>query len=305
MPGTLLADDTALVLLASLLAGLAAMALVVAVLPAVTYRRTVSARLEHFVGTPATTEPTRPTTWAARLPAWTLGLRGRAPLGGLGLAAAVGVVLVVALLTRDPLLSLAAAIQATVFATLRGVDVLDARRRLLEAQTLPVILRMAAALRAGASLPQAMEQIAHDGPEPTRAEFRHALDEVAVGRSVDDALEGLARRAGTPDYQALVIALAVQRRVGGNLALVLDQLSEAVRERLELRQEVAALTAQQRYSSWILVLLPFAILAMFGVADPAFLAPLFGTAPGRLLLLGATVLQAVGSWALRWAGRVQ
>lgn len=212
--------------------------------------------------------------------------------------------LAVGLALQDPILGTAAALQAVAFATLWGHDLADRRRRLFVDQTLPTVLRMSASLRAGGSLLQAMQGVAREGLSPTADEFRRALDEVGMGFSLDEALDRLADRIGTEDYAALAISLAVQRRVGGNAALVLDTLAESAQARVELSQQIAVLTAQQRLSSWILVLLPLVVALLFFVADPEFLAPMVSTLPGRLMVLTAAALQAMGSWALRKMGGV-
>jgi tight adherence protein B len=295
-------------LLASLLSALAVFTLVLALAPVVLRRRVLAARLEHFVPPVARPQPApiapptpsrlSPSHLVTAFQAWPAAQQ----LAGVGLVVIGGGVY---LLTEDVLLTLSAAILVVVFAMLWGQDMLAARARLIDAQTLPTILRMAASLRAGATLFQAMELIARDGPAPTCQEFAQAVEEVSLGASIDEALARLARRAGTDLYDALALVLIVQRRVGGNLAQVLDDLAETVRERVELRQEVQAQTAQQRLSAWILVLLPLLILGVFAITDAGLLEPLFTTLTGRILVLGGSLMLAIGAWALRRASRIE
>ncbi len=295
-------------LVAAGLAGLAAVSAAFGVLPAIGRRRLLLARLHSFAGpirADATPERVSARERAAHLaivwrrvePSWLVGREVLlAALAITGIAAQA--------LTHDPILVVAALVQVLVFSTLWGQDLLATRRRLFDQQTLPTMLRLAAALRAGASLLQAIESVARDAPSPTREECGRVLDEVALGTPLDAALDRLVERIGTSDYQALAVVLSVQRRVGGNLALVLDSLAETVRERIELRRQVDTLTAQQRFSTWILVLLPFLIAGVFWLADRSFMEPLVTTTAGKLMVLGGSLMLAVGSWALRWAGRV-
>jgi len=89
------------------------------------------------------------------------------------------------------------------------------------------------------------------------------------------------------------------------MAKVLDDLATAARDRISLRQQVAALSAQQRLSAWVLVLLPYAISLAFFLADRTFLQPLVDDPIGRLMVLAASMLLASGAYALRLAGRVE
>src|SRR5260370_41668499 len=160
------------------------------------------------------------------------------------------------LLTGKPLLTMAATCQVVLFSTLLGQQLLSARRTLLDDQTLPTVMRMAATMRAGGSLGQSIEAISHDGPAPTRDEFGRAVREIKLGTSIDVALDRLATRVGTADYGILAHILTVQRRVGGNLPQVLDGLADTVRSRIDVRRQVASLTAQQRLSPWVVGALP-------------------------------------------------
>jgi tight adherence protein B len=290
----------------SALAGLAVGLVCLAWVPRLARRRQIAARLERVLEAaepkPGTSGPSDAWAWLAsslgRLDAVTL--RARLPY----LVTAL-VTIVTLLLTHDGLLTLAAALQAVSFSLLTGQELGDARRQRLDAQTVPTLLRLSASLRAGASLLQAIEGIARDGLSPTREEFARTVREVGLGSSIDDALRRLGERVNTSDYRALAVLLGVQRRAGGNLALALDQLTQSARERVELRLELAALTSQQRLSSWILVLLPFAIAGVFWLADHSFLTPLVGTLLGRGLILVASLLLAIGSGLLRRVATVE
>jgi tight adherence protein B len=190
------------------------------------------------------------------------------------------------------------------FSILLGQQLLSARRARLDEQTLPTVMRIAATMRAGGSLGQSIEAISQDGPSPTREEFCRAVREIKLGTSIDVALDRLAARVGTADYGILAHVLTIQRRVGGNLPQVLDGLADTIRARIDVRKQVASLTAQQRLSTWILVALPYVVLLLFMFADRSFLQPLFTTEVGQIMLLCAAVLQTVGGYAMRLAGKI-
>lgn len=178
------------------------------------------------------------------------------------------------------------------------------RRQRIENQTLAAMQLLASGLRAGYSVPQAVALVARQSPEPTAAEFSLAAQEIGVGLALADAMRHLAQRTASPDYDLVAIIVRVQHEVGGNLAQILDAVSETVRERFELRRQVAALTAQQRLSSMVLSGLPFALLALLYVMDRSFVAPLFTEFAGRMMLALASLMVLTGWWIMRSIGRV-
>jgi tight adherence protein B len=179
------------------------------------------------------------------------------------------------------------------------------RRALIEAQSLDAMSLLASGLRAGYSVPQAVALVARQSPEPTAAEFGIAAQEIAVGVGLADAITRLARRTANADYALVAIIIRVQHEVGGNLAQILDSVSSTMRERLELRQYVQSLTAQQRLSSMVLTVLPFGLLAFLFVVDRSFVDPLFTEPVGRLMLALAGVMVFVGWTIMRGMGRVE
>ena len=100
------------------------------------------------------------------------------------------------------------------------------------------------ALRSGYSVLQSMEAIAKDAPEPTQTEFRRVVQEVQLGIDMADALEHLLERVESPDLDLVVTAVNIQREVGGNLAEILDVISNTIRERIKLKGEIRVLTSQ-------------------------------------------------------------
>jgi tight adherence protein B len=189
-----------------------------------------------------------------------------------------------------------------------GAYALGARARRLariEAQALDAIALLASGLRAGYSVPQAIALVARHSPDPTAEEFGIAAQEVSVGVTLSEAVRRLAERTDNPDYELVAIIIRVQHEVGGNLAQILDSVGNTVRERFELRRQVTALTAQQRLSSLILTVLPFALLAFLFVMDRSFVDPLVSQPIGRVLLALAGLMVFIGWSVMRSMGRVE
>ena len=124
-------------------------------------------------------------------------------------------------------------------------------------------------LRAGYSVMQAMESVGKEMPVPISAEFARVVQEVQLGITFEQGLTNMLRRIKSDDLDLLVTAINVQREVGGNLAEILDVISHTIRERVRIKGEIRTLTAQGRYSGYVISLLPIALgLVLFCVNKP-------------------------------------
>lgn len=124
-------------------------------------------------------------------------------------------------------------------------------------------------LRSGYSVLQAMEAVAREMPSPISGEFGRVVQEVQIGLPLDQALANMLRRIKSDDLDLVITAVNVQREVGGNLAEILDVISFTIRERVRIKGEVRTLTAQGRYSGYVISLLPIALaLVLFCVNKP-------------------------------------
>jgi len=178
------------------------------------------------------------------------------------------------------------------------------RRERVETQALAAMQLLASGLRAGYSVPQAIALVARESPEPTASEFSLAAQEISVGVGLADAVRHMAQRTANSDYELVSIIVRVQHEVGGNLAQILDSVSETLRERFDLRRQVQSLTAQQQLSSIVLSILPFALLLLLFVMDRQFVAPLFTETAGRIMLALAGLMVFIGWSIMRSIGRV-
>jgi tight adherence protein B len=160
---------------------------------------------------------------------------------------------------------------------------------------------LAGSLQAGYSLPQALDTVVREGEPPMSAEFNRALIESRLGLPVEDALEGIASRMSNRDFSWVVMAIRVQREVGGNLAELLSTVGDTLRERERLRRQVRVLSSEGRLSGWILGLLPVVFATYLVLVRPEYVQVLWTTPLGWLMLITAGVLLTVGAF---WMTRV-
>jgi tight adherence protein B len=174
------------------------------------------------------------------------------------------------------------------------------------AAALPEALQLViGSLRSGFSLMQAIEGMTREGDEQVATEFGRMLAETRLGMELEDALDRLARRTENPDLAWTVLAIRVQREVGGNLAEVLTTTVNTIRERELLRGHVRSLSAEGRLSAWILVALPIIAAGLMFTMRPDYVRPLFTDSRGILMLLVAISLLCVGGIWLTRAVRVE
>ncbi len=163
------------------------------------------------------------------------------------------------------------------------------------AETLQLI---AGGLSAGLSLPQSVDTVVREGSEPMAGELRRVLIEQRLGIDITVALNGVAERMDSRDFAWVVMAIRIQREVGGNLSELLTTVSETLRERDHLRRQVNVLSAEGRISAWILGALPIVMFIYIAVVRPEFIRPLLTEPAGLLMLGGAVALLLAGFWTL-------
>jgi len=139
-------------------------------------------------------------------------------------------------------------------------------------------------LEAGISLLQAMDQVAGQLKPPISVELRRVLRDIRMGASPDDAYLALNERIKSSDLDLVVNAIIVQRSTGGNLAEILDKVAYIMRERIRIRGEIKTLTAQQQFSGYMLAGVPMFLLVVFRLLNPEYMAPMFDTTAGHVLL---------------------
>lgn len=186
------------------------------------------------------------------------------------------------------------------------LSIKESRRTTAFLAQLPDTLQlMAGSLAAGYSLPQAIDTVVREGQQPIAGEFNRALVEARLGVPVEDALDGVATRMRSKDFSWVVMAIKIQREVGGNLSELLRIVADTLREREFLRRHVKALSAEGRISAWILGSLPpgFALVLVFLRRD--YIAPMFSELLGLVMLGVGVAMLSIGLLWMRTLIKVE
>ena len=154
---------------------------------------------------------------------------------------------------------------------------------------------VARALKAGQAFTGGMRLAADEFADPLGTEFDETLDEINFGVSVPEALKHMAQRVDCPEIRYFVVAVIIQRETGGNLAELMEKLAHMIRQRYEFDGKLKTLTAEGKMSAVILIALPFIVLGLILVMNPAFLAPLFNEPLGRMMMAGGCVSMVFGT----------
>jgi tight adherence protein B len=168
---------------------------------------------------------------------------------------------------------------------------IGAKRRTskLHGQLPDILMILAGSLRAGHSFLEALDMVSQEVGEPGAGEFGRVVAEIRLGRSVPDAMDAMAFRIGSDDFKWALLAVNIQREVGGNLAEVLDTVSDTMRDREGIRRQIQVLTAEGRLSVAILAGLPVGVALYLSWVNPDYLSLLFNNGLG-LLMTGVSVL---------------
>ncbi|WP_432880149.1 VWA domain-containing protein [Kribbella sp. CA-245084] len=174
------------------------------------------------------------------------------------------------------------------------------RRRAAFSEQLPDVLQLiVGSLRSGFSLAQAVDAVVRDGTQPAAGEFSRALAETRIGVQLEDGLNHVADRMQCDDLRWVVMATRIQREVGGNLAEVLTNTVDTMRERAQTRRHVRALSAEGRLSGYIIVGLPIVLGGWLTFSKPEYMSPLFTTPLGVMMVAAGVGLIIVGGFWIR------
>ncbi|HVC45388.1 MAG TPA: type II secretion system F family protein [Candidatus Binataceae bacterium] len=174
------------------------------------------------------------------------------------------------------------------------------RRMKAFAMQLPFALDLIkSSLEAGHSLLRGLQVLVQEFADPLGGEFRTVLEQARLGMPLGRAFDELLTRVPEEDLRLLVVAIKVQSEVGSSLAQIVGRLSEIVRTRQRLQQQIHAMTAQSRMSGMIVGLLPAIVLAAFSVVQPSYAHVLFLDPMGQKALKAAIVLDAMAFFTIR------
>ena len=150
-------------------------------------------------------------------------------------------------------------------------------------------------LRAGFSTVQAMEAVSRELPQPISGEFRRVVQEMQLGLTMETALDNLFRRIPSDDLDLIIVAINVQREVGGNLAEILDTISYTIRERVRIKGEIRVLTSQVMYSGRFLALLPIILSLVLWFINRSYMMTFFDNLICGIIMLSlAAILVGTG-----------
>jgi tight adherence protein B len=155
------------------------------------------------------------------------------------------------------------------------------------------------ALRAGHAFTTGLAMVAEEAPQPVAGEFRTLYDQQNFGMPMPDALRAFAQRIPLLDARFFVTAVLTQRESGGNLAEILDNLGSVIRDRFKVKRQVRIHTAHARMTGWVLSALPPALGLALYILNPERMKPMFTEPLGIRLIVGALVLQILGTITIR------
>jgi tight adherence protein B len=222
-----------------------------------------------------------------------LPLRAAEAMFFVGIAALlVGAVTLV--LTRNIVLVLIAMVLCVLVPKMVLNVKVKSRQKKFVGQLPDMLSLLAGTLKAGYSITQGFEAVSQEISDPMGRELRRVVTEHRLGRTLEDALEATALRMGSDDFEWTVMAIKIQREVGGNLAELLLTVANTMTERERLRREVATLTAEGRISAIILGLLPPGLAVVMFVMNPEYIKALFTPGFGYLMVGLSVIAMVVG-----------
>jgi tight adherence protein B len=173
-------------------------------------------------------------------------------------------------------------------------------------QQLPdTIMLLSNSLKAGYSFMQAVEVASKELPLPISLEFKQLLKEVNLGVNAETALESLTGRVQSEDMKLVILAVLIQRQIGGNLSEILDNISDTIRSRIKIKGEISVLTAQGRVSGLIISLLPIILGVGLFLMDPTYITVLFTEPLGWVMIGSAVLMEIIGIFIVRKIVRIE
>jgi tight adherence protein B len=161
------------------------------------------------------------------------------------------------------------------------------------------LVQMAAAFKAGLTLPQAAENIAHEMPPPLGQEFDLFVKELKLGVAIEEALENMAARVGSEDLELVVVSTNVSRKLGGNMAEMYDIISSTIRERFRLEGKIKSLVAQGKMQAVVVAVMPLVLGLVLNHCRPDLMQPMLQHRFGYILIGAIIVMELMGVFLIR------
>jgi len=173
------------------------------------------------------------------------------------------------------------------------------RRAKFDQQLGDTLQLLSGGLRAGHSILRAIDAAASESQSPTSEEMRRVITETSLGRDLLASLTDTSERMHNEDFVWIAQAIQINREVGGNLAEVLDQVNETIRERSEIKGHIKSLAAEGKFSAYILIAMPFGIVVMLMMVNPGYMNPMFTNPLGWVMIGASAVMMTLGSLWMR------
>lgn len=173
------------------------------------------------------------------------------------------------------------------------------RKRKIERQIPDFLKFLSGAVKAGASVSEAIRQGARELPSPLSNELELMRKNIRMGKSFEEALLLFRERVNLEEVRLVVSALVLSNMAGGALTGTLERLEKTLEERQRIRGKVAALTAQGKMQGWIVGAIPLILGGFLSLFDPGLMAPFWTTLPGAIALLSVLFLEAAGFYMIR------
>jgi tight adherence protein B len=184
----------------------------------------------------------------------------------------------------------------------RGVQ---RRQRLFQTQLIDTLTLIRGAVASGYSFQQSLSVVIEELGPPSSDEFRQVRREVELGMPLGRALENMAARLESEDFNLVVMVVHTNIQIGGNLGTILDVVIATIRERIALFSEIRALTAYANFAGYLLTLLPFVTVVILAVLSPVYWGQLFEPGATRVALIYALCSMIVGNILLRRIAKVK
>ena len=178
------------------------------------------------------------------------------------------------------------------------------RQQKFQDQMIDTLTLIQGAVRAGASFLQSLDVVVEEMASPTAEEFRRVRREVEFGLPLSQALTNLANRMESDDLYLVVSAVTINMQIGGNLTVILESVTETIRNRIYLFGEIRALTSYARYTSYLLTGLPFFTAFVLMLLSPIYFEQLLAPGLTRYILIYALISLMLGNILLRQVSKI-
>ena len=162
------------------------------------------------------------------------------------------------------------------------------------------IAMMSNAIKSGFTFQQAMDIVAKEIKGPISEEFVRALNEIQLGVTLEEALEGICQRVKDDDFEMVAMSVVIQRQVGGNLSQILDTVGETIRERIKLKGEIRSLTAEGVMSGLAIGMLPIILSVLCQIINPHYFDELLAVEYGKYIVIVCLISEWIGGFLLQY-----